>query len=634
MPLKNILIKYWGYNSFRPLQEEIINSVLQGNDTLALLPTGGGKSVCFQVPALAMDGICIVITPLIALMKDQVEALNKKGIKALAVYSGMHKNEIDIALDNCAYGDVKFLYLSPERLTTDLFRTRLHKMNVNLLAVDEAHCISQWGYDFRPPYLKIAEIREFIPKVPILALTATATPEVVKDIQKQLHFAKENVFQKSYERKNLTYAVLFEEDKLNRILRMLEKVKGTSIIYARNRRKTKEVADFLIRNKIPADFYHAGLEQKIRDAKQEAWMHDKKRVMVATNAFGMGIDKANVRMVIHLDLPESIEAYFQEAGRAGRDEQQSWAILLYNKSDLLDSETMLNNSFPTIEEIKNTYLALGNYYQLAIGSGKDISFDFDIINFSNQYNFKPLVVFNCLKFLEKEGYIIPTEAVYQSSKAHILLNKDELYRFQVENKSQDGFIKLLLRSYGGILNDFVKINESELSVRAKVTKDVIVQSLEKLNKMQVLTYLPQKKLPQIIFAIERMDMKDFTLSKEHYQDRKNDAIKRIEAVRKYVTSTNKCRSSMLLDYFGEKESTRCGKCDVCMERNKLELSDYEFEFVLNQIKPLLLQKACALEEVITTVKDAGEDMVIKVIQWLFDNDKITYDENNLLKWHS
>jgi len=634
VPLKNILIKYWGYNSFRPLQEEIINSVLQGNDTLALLPTGGGKSVCFQVPALAMDGICIVITPLIALMKDQVEALNKKGIKALAVYSGMHKNEIDIALDNCAYGDVKFLYLSPERLTTDLFRTRLHKMNVNLLAVDEAHCISQWGYDFRPPYLKIAEIREFIPKVPILALTATATPEVVKDIQKQLHFAKENVFQKSYERKNLTYAVLFEEDKLNRILRMLEKVKGTSIIYARNRRKTKEVADFLIRNKIPADFYHAGLEQKIRDAKQEAWMHDKKRVMVATNAFGMGIDKANVRMVIHLDLPESIEAYFQEAGRAGRDEQQSWAILLYNKSDLLDSETMLNNSFPTIEEIKNTYLALGNYYQLAIGSGKDISFDFDIINFSNQYNFKPLVVFNCLKFLEKEGYIIPTEAVYQSSKAHILLNKDELYRFQVENKSQDGFIKLLLRSYGGILNDFVKINESELSVRAKVTKDVIVQSLEKLNKMQVLTYLPQKKLPQIIFAIERMDMKDFTLSKEHYQDRKNDAIKRIEAVRKYVTSTNKCRSSMLLDYFGEKESTRCGKCDVCMERNKLELSDYEFEFVLNQIKPLLLQKACALEEVITTVKDAGEDMVIKVIQWLFDNDKITYDENNLLKWHS
>lgn len=632
MPLKNILIKYWGHTTFRPLQEEIIDSVMQGNDTLALLPTGGGKSLCFQVPALAKEGICLVITPLIALMKDQVEKLNKKGIKAIAIYSGMHKNEIDIALDNCVYGDIKFLYLSPERLTTDIFRMRVRKMNVSLIAVDEAHCISQWGYDFRPPYLKIAEVRDYIPNVPILALTATATPKVIIDIQEKLEFKKKHVIQKSFARENLIYAVLLEEDKLNRLLKMLNKVNGSCIIYASSRRRTKEVSDFLINNGVNADFYHAGLEQNVRDAKQEAWMRGSKRVMVSTNAFGMGIDKSNVRLVIHFDIPESIEAYFQEAGRAGRDEKNAWAIQMYNRSDLIDAETRLQQSFPTIEEIKNVYQALGNYFQLPVGSGKEMSFDFDISQFSYQYNFKPLTVFNSLRFIEKEGYILTTDAINKQSKAHILLNKTELYRFQVDNKVFDDIIKLLLRSYGGILTDFVTINESDMASRAKVSKETIIHLLEKLHKLNVLVYTPQKKLPQIIFAIERLDIVDILFAKENYEIRKQNAINRFESIKNYITSNSKCRSVALLSYFGETETHRCCKCDVCLERNKLELSDYEFEFVLNQIKPMLTSKPSSLVDVVSNIKGVSEDQSLKVIQWLFDNDKIIYDPDNLLTW--
>ncbi len=632
MPTRNILVKYWGFSSFRPMQEEIINSVLEGNDTLALLPTGGGKSICFQVPVMVSEGICIVITPLIALMKDQVENLKSRGIKAVAIYSGMHRNEIDIAFNNCVYGDVKFLYISPERLGTQNLRENIKKMNVNLLAVDEAHCISQWGYDFRPPYLKIAEIRQIIPNVPVLALTATATPEVVKDIQAKLEFKQENVFQKSFERKNLTYVVIKEEDKLNRLLKIASKIKGTGIIYVRNRRKTREISDFLNKNKIRADYYHAGLEQKIRDKKQNAWMKGDSRIIVSTNAFGMGIDKSNVRFVIHLDLPDCIEAYFQEAGRAGRDEKQSYAILLYEQADIINAKNNLLTAYPDIDKIKSIYQALGNYFQLAVGSGKDVSFDFEINDFSNNYKFPPLIVYNALKFLEKEGYILLNETVNSPSRIHFIVNKEDLYRFQVENLYYDNFIKLILRSYSGVFSDFVKISETEIANRSGMKSENVFKFLKKLHQLNILTYIPRKNKPQLLYTRERIDKKDLLISKENYKDRKNAAKKRLQAVIDYVSSINKCRSQLLLAYFGETGSKRCGKCDVCLKRNKIEINELEFNIILEKIKPILKDKPVSVTEIVDTVKGVNEDKVIKVIQWLKDNDKLDVVEESKLYW--
>lgn len=629
---QQILTKYWGHSSFRPLQEDIIDSVLAGNDTLALLPTGGGKSICFQVPALCKPGICLVVSPLIALMKDQVENLKVRGIKAIGIYSGMHKSEIDIAIDNCVYGDIKFLYLSPERLETEIIRTRIKKMKVNLIAVDEAHCISQWGYDFRPPYLKIGDFRELLPNVPLLALTATATPPVIKDIQEKLFFKKENVFQKSYERTNLTYAVLKEEDKYNRLLKLLENVKGCGIIYVRNRKKTKDIAEFLIKNNISADFYHAGLEPRIRDQKQSAWIKGQKRIMVSTNAFGMGIDKSNVRLVVHMDLPDTIEAYFQEAGRAGRDENQAFAILLYNDADIIDLKHSFENNFPEPKEIKNVYHALGNFFQLAIGSGKDISFDFDIIKFSNNFNFKPISVYSSLKFLEKQGYIMATEALYNPTRIFFLMKKEDLYSFQVSHSRFDGFIKILLRSYSGLFTEFVKVNESEIATRANISIETVTQFLEKLQNLGVIAYTPQKKLPQIIFSIERLDSKEVVISPEHYAFLKDNALARMNSVVKYATSNNKCRSQILLSYFGEKKTFRCGKCDVCKERNKMEINEIEFDAVVEQIKPLLIKKPLTLDEVVSIVKGIPEKRTIKVIQFLIDNDKLFYDDSEMLNW--
>ncbi|MCD4747549.1 MAG: RecQ family ATP-dependent DNA helicase [Bacteroidales bacterium] len=633
MTIKNILVKYWGYSSFRPLQEDIINSVLEGRDTLALLPTGGGKSICFQVPTMAKQGICIVITPLIALMKDQVESLKKKHIKAVAIYSGMHHNEIDLAINNCLYNNVKFLYLSPERLETDLFRENLRKMNVCLLAVDEAHCISQWGYDFRPPYLKIANIRQYIPEVPIIALTATATPDVVNNIQEKLKFNALNVFQKSFERKNLTYVVLKEEDKYRRLLKIVNNVKGSGIIYVRNRRKTREISVFLMKNKISSDYYHAGLNSKERDTKQNSWMSGKIRIIVSTNAFGMGIDKPNVRFVVHFDVPDSLEAYFQEAGRAGRDSNRSYAVLLYEKADIIDAQHNISITYPELKIIKNIYQALGNYYQLAVGSGKNISFDLDIIDFCKNYKFTPLIVYNSLKFLEKEGYILLNDVLDSSSKIHFKMNKGDLYKFQVENVFYDNFIKIILRSYSGVFNDFIKINETEIANRTKIKTEVVVKYLQKLEKLDVLTYLPRKSKPQLVFSQERINADDLYISNENYKDRKNAAKKRLESVINYATSLNKCRCQLLLAYFGETDSKRCGKCDVCIERNKIELSELEFDIVLKQIKPLLKTKAGSIEDIANAVKGVHEDKIIKVVQWLLDNDKIIYDNNKMLHWN-
>lgn len=632
MTIHQILLKYWGYSDFRPLQEEIIHSVLSGKDTLALLPTGGGKSLCFQIPALALEGTCIVVSPLIALMKDQVDNLKKRGIPAASLHSGMHPDEIDIILGNCRYGNVKILYVSPERLQSQKLRETIRHLKVNLIAVDEAHCISQWGYDFRPPYLEIAAIRPLQPNVPILALTATATPEVVKDIQKKLEFREENLFQKSFERKNLTYLVIKEEDKRNRLLRILEKVKGTGIIYVRNRRETKEIADFLVRSNISADFYHGGLDSGTRDKRQLAWTREQKRIIVSTNAFGMGIDKPNVRLVVHLDLPDSIEAYFQEAGRGGRDEKQAYAVLLFDESDITGARQQLLKSFPELNLIRDVYQALGNYFQLPVGMGKDAQYGFDLPHFAEQYGFQPVAVFHCLKFLEKEGYLLLSEGVRQPSRVYIKASKEELYRFQVEHEILDNFIKTLLRSYSGILSDFTPINESELARRVNIPVAKVEEYLKYLEKLTLLDYLPATDKPRIIFLQERVDSRYLTISSEVYLDRKRDAENRLEMMINYVVSQNKCRSQYLLSYFGEINSRRCGKCDVCIERNKINLNELEFKQVVDIIKPVLKNRECSLEEIVVAAVEIDEDKVLKTLQWLIENEKVIMSSNRKYKW--
>ena len=632
MEIKKILLKYWGYASFRPMQEDIIRSVLTGNDTLALLPTGGGKSLCYQIPALAKEGMCLVVSPLIALMKDQVDHLRKSGISAAAVYSGMHPDEINIILSNARNGMYKLLYCSPERLTTTTMRETIKRLKVNLLAVDEAHCISQWGYDFRPPYLKIAEIRAFLAGVPVLALTATATPAVVKDIMTKLQFKKELVLRKSFERKNLTYVVIREEDKKKRLLRVISRINGPGIIYVRNRKETREIAEFLEKNKISASFYHAGLDHKTRDQRQQAWIDEKKRIIVATNAFGMGIDKSNVRCVIHMDLPDCIEAYFQEAGRAGRDEKKSWAILLYEEADSINAKNNLSLSYPEPSTIRTVYQALGNYFQIPVGSGCDLSLDFDLSLFSEQYKFQPLIVYNALKLLEKEGYIILTESFHNPSRVFIKADKEELYQFQVSSPFYDRFLKYLLRSYSGILSGFVRISETELSKRLDLKTEEVRSHLKRLEKLKILDYIPQTNKPQLIFPEERLDPKDLLLTPEHYRDRLVDATSRLEAMLRYVNTGNVCRSIQLLSYFGEYNSKRCGSCDVCLERNKLHLNDLEFNTIVEQIKPFLQSKCRSMEEIVNLVHGVQEDKIILAIQWLLDNKQIIQSENQKLHW--
>jgi ATP-dependent DNA helicase RecQ len=614
------------------MQEEIIQSVLDGKDTLALLPTGGGKSLCFQVPALTREGICLVVSPLIALMKDQVDNLKKRGISAAAIHSGMHADEIRIILDNCRFGNTKLLYLSPERLTTEKMREALMRMNVNLLAVDEAHCISQWGYDFRLPYIQIANIRHLIPNTPVMALTATATPKVVKDIQQKLEFKKENVFQKSFERKNLTYLVLKEEDKLKRLVKIISKVKGPGIVYVRNRRHTKEIAEYLQKNQISADFYHAGLDPRTRDQRQSAWINEDKRIIVSTNAFGMGIDKPNVRLVVHLDLPDSIEAYFQEAGRGGRDEKRAYAVLLYESSNIIDSRHNLALSYPDLKTIRDVYQALGNYFQLPVGMGKDCQFDFDLASFAGQYKFQPVIVFNCLRFLEKEGFVMLTEGLHNPSKIYMKAHKDELYRFQVENEPFDAFIKTILRSYSGIFSGFIIFSESELARRSNLSLDEVVGNLKRLAKLQILDYVPQTDKPQIFYLQERLDTRDLTISPENYKDRLKDAEMRLETMISYAEATNKCRSQALLAYFGECHTKRCGKCDVCIERNKISLNEMEFDNIVNMIKPILKTRSCTLEEMIEAAGQINDDKVIRAVQWLVDNEKIVMDRERRYRW--
>jgi ATP-dependent DNA helicase RecQ len=629
---KQILQKHWGYSSFRPPQEEIIQSVLEGRDTLALLPTGGGKSICFQVPGMMMRGVCLVVTPLIALMKDQAEGLKRRGIPAEAVFSGMHPDDISRKLDNCLYGNVKFLYLSPERLRSDMMREYINRMEVNLLAVDEAHCISQWGYDFRPPYLEIAQIRPLVPGVPVIALTATATPEVITDIQEKLEFRAQNVFNKSFERKNLTYFVFQEENKLARLLRIIEKTPGTGIVYVRNRRQTKVIDDFLGKNGHSSTHYHAGIDASLRHHRQEEWIRGKVKVMVATNAFGMGIDKPDVRFVVHLDLPDSLEAYFQEAGRGGRDEKESVAVQLFEEADIRELERFLEASFPPVNEIRSVYRKLGNSFNLAVGAGRDAAFDFDLTAFCERYSLSKLLVHHSLRLLEREGYIMLSPFDETLSRIHIHIRPDDLYRFQVAQPAYDPFIKLLLRSYSGIMTDPVVISEKELARRAGVSEDRIIYALKYLQKMEVLRYYPRKTMPQIVFTTERMDEDQLIFSPAHYRIRKETARKRLDSVIDYVRSQTRCRSQMLLSYFGEERAPRCGKCDLCLARNKTGLNELEMDALVDMLKPVLKKEAKSLEELIRISGKTDEDEILRVIFWLRDAGKIKVNSNGEYRW--
>ncbi len=633
------------------MQEDIILSVLDGKDTLALMPTGGGKSICFQVPALAREGICIVVSPLIALMKDQVENLKARDIKAVSVVSGMTRKEIDITLDNCIYGNIKFLYVSPERLKTDLFKARLPKMKVNLIAVDEAHCISQWGYDFRPSYLEIAAIRKMLPGIPVLALTATATPEVREDIQKKLSpptpqrgdFPAANnspslgegvrgwaVFQNSFERKNLSYVVINEDNKTLKMLNVVEKTTGSSIIYVRNRKRTKEIVELLQKNGHTAGFYHAGLDKATRNKRQDAWMSGETRIIVATNAFGMGIDKSNVRLVLHYDLPESIEAYYQESGRAGRDGKQSYTVLLYKKTDINEAQGRVESSFPEVSEIKNTYQALGNYLQLPVGSGAGVSYDFNINAFCTNYNLDPLNTFNCFKILEMEELIEMSDNIDLPSRLHITVKHEMLYEYQVKNPKFDHVIKTILRSYAGAFDDYTAINEGEIAKRSGITIDEVKEILVKTDAQNILSYLPQNQSPQVTFLKQRLDLKNIHISREHLADRKERHIKNMKAVIKYASTNTSCRQQQLLQYFGEEINHRCGNCDVCIARNKLGISDLEFSNVQVEIQTILSNQKLSLHHLIKNIKSANEDKAIKVVEWLIDNRKISYDDDELL----
>jgi ATP-dependent DNA helicase RecQ len=633
MTIQQLLIKYWGHKTFRPLQEDIIDSVMQGKDTLALMPTGGGKSLCYQLPAMAMDGICIVISPLIALMRDQVEKLKQKEINAVAIYSGMSKSEIDIAFDNCVYNGVKLLYLSPERLTSDIAIARIGKMKVNLIAVDEAHCISHWGYDFRPPYLRIAEIKQYLKDVPVLALTATATSEVVNDIQKKLLFKTENVFRVSFERKNLRYTVNDEGDKYFELLKFIRREKGQGIIYARNRKKTNEIAEFLNNNSFSVTYYHAGLETKVRSNRQKEWMNGKINIIVCTTAFGMGIDKPDVRFVIHYDPPESIEEYFQQAGRAGRDEIDAEALLMFNDTDTNELERLYNLKFPGIDKIKDIYHALGNYYQLAVGSGQDESFDFEIRDFCNNYKLETMVVFNSLKFLEREGYIILTERINSPSRLHFKMNKEELYKFQIGNMQYDNFIKLILRSYGGLFNDYQSIYENDLAYKYNnVPQENIVKLLGKLKQEGVVEYIPRKSKPQIIYCSPRIDEADIYISNENYNERKIIAHKKLHMLIDYASNEHKCRSQMLLSYFGEDNAKRCGICDFCYKRNVLDINELEFDMIIDKIKPVLIKEPHTLDELFSVFDNIDKNKIIKVVKWLKDYGKIHLNVENKYEW--
>lgn len=613
------------------MQEEIIDSVLQGKDTFALLPTGGGKSLTFQIPALMKPGCCLVVTPLVALMKDQVARLRKMNIAARALYTGLFYNEIEAIYSQAVHNKLKFLYVSPERLLNQTFQNILVKMDINLIAVDEAHCISQWGYNFRPPYLRIAEIRNYFPEVPVLALTATATPRVVDDVMEKLRFREPNVLRSSFERKNLAYRVYHENDKAGRLVQLLKYTKGSAIVYVRSRKKTRELAEILLKNQIAATSYHAGLDNARRSQRQHAWGLGQIRAMVATNAFGMGIDKPDVRQVIHYDLPDCLESYFQEAGRAGRDGKPATASLLYNNHDIGHAKKQLTESFPEIPVIRKIYNALGNYFNLPEGAGKDMGFKFRITDFNQQYGFGLLTTYNAIKLLEKEGFLAYDESGGRFSRLKVLLNNEELYRFIVENPKYERILKELLRSYGGLFSDYVNIYEKQLAKRAGTEPDKVIAILSYLNKLKIISYYPVQTEPQIFYNTIRLPAENIGFSKENYQNRKEAAARRLDALIDFLTNNRECRSTQLLRYFGEKNSTRCGICDVCLSMNETGLSAYEFQQIELKIKKLLTGGPKHLYEIVPFAGGFEEEKILTVIQWLLDNKTLIRQKDEKLR---
>jgi ATP-dependent DNA helicase RecQ len=626
-----ILQQYWGYEGFRPLQEDIVQSAGEGHDTLALMPTGGGKSITFQVPALAREGLCLVITPLIALMKDQVSTLKRNGIKADAIHSGLTYREIKVVFDNAMFGGTKFLYVSPERLSTDLFREKIKDIQVNLIAVDEAHCISQWGYDFRPSYLTIADIREYIPHAPVLALTATATPRVVDDIMERLKFAQPNVFRKSFVRNNLAYVVRQAENKEEQLVKILKAVTGTAIVYVRSRKKTRQFADLLQQNNIAAQHFHAGLTQKSKDDKQEKWKSGQTRVIVATNAFGMGIDKPDVRLVVHMDAPDSLEAYFQEAGRAGRDGHKAFAVLLWSQNDQEKLRKQVKTTFPEPERIKRVYDALGNFFQIPIGAGFQMVYDFDIGDFCKAFKLNILEVFNSLKILQRAGYLAFTEELDIPSKVMFLTEGNDLYKFQVANKELDPVIKILLRSYTGLFIEYAAINETDMAKKLNTSLDNVYEALQKLSKAGIIHYIPRRKTPLITYTQSREEIRFIHLPKEVYADRKKHYEEQINAVIEYGSRNDICRSRYLVKYFGETKATSCGICDVCLAHKKKNLTDDQFREIEQAAKYLLASQKLSGDQIVENL-EYDPDKIWQVLQWLEDHGLIEETRDGLFHW--
>ena len=625
MPIQEILKQYWGYDEFRPLQEEIIQAVLKKEDTLALLPTGGGKSICFQVPAMAMEGICIVISPLIALMKDQVENLQKRGINAMAIVAGMGKREIDIALDNCIYGPVKFLYISPERLLSDLVRERVKYMNVNLLAVDEAHCVSQWGYDFRPPYLHIADFRAIHPDVPVLALTASATEKVQLDIIQKLEFKTQNIFRKSFERKNLSYSVLKQENKLQKVLDVCKNVKGSGILYVRTRKDTVELAKYLNQHLIPAQYYHAGLNLEERAEKQSAWINNKVKVMVATNAFGMGIDKPDVRFVVHYEIPESLESYYQEAGRAGRDEKKAYAVILFQPRDQLVFEKKFEQNFPSPEEIKKFYHYLCNYLQIPIGSGDGVTFDFNLADFCSKFQLEVLKTISAIKFLEHDEYFVLSENALIASRLQFLVNGEDIYKFQVENAKYDLFIRSVLRSYGGAFDQFVNIKEADIAKKNSMNKMEVINLLRELDKLEIISYQKQTDQPLLTFIKPRYKTEDLIVDRKYLEERKTIYHQKMMGMLAFVEN-DICRSVQLLEYFEEKNAQKCGVCDVCLKEKRTLNGDIKERMIQDVLEALKVEKMM-LPDLIKCIKKGSETEKLEVIRMLLDAEEIKKSED-------